>query len=215
MSKAYKEIMEKVEVTEEMRSRILQNIETRTANTNASRSGRHGNHRLSKTYKYLSIAACLVLLLIGAAALPKILENGEPGPDVELGYPTGSITECSSAEELSKAVGFTVKDPEALSDGSYSISYINYWNEMAEIQYSNNLQTITLRKAQGSEDISGDYNEYALIRDIDHNSIAICLKGNDELYNLAIWSYEGYSYSLYFSEGVSESDILSVIEQVQ
>ena len=57
-------------------------------------------------------------------------------------------------------------------------------------------ETARVRKAPGSEDVSGIYTEYP---DVDTVSVAgtpVTIKGNDEGASLAIWTRGGYSYSV-------------------
>lgn len=66
MKKKYDEIMEKIQVTDDMRKRILSNIQTIDFTEKAPTKVIH----LSKFKKYLSIAACFAVLMIGAIAIP-------------------------------------------------------------------------------------------------------------------------------------------------
>jgi len=72
-----------------------------------------------------------------------------------------------------------------------------------------------IRKAPGTDDISGDYNDYAEIETLDVNSRSVTMKGNDGLVNLALWTDGGYSYALNVSEGLSRSDIAALVAEIQ
>lgn len=130
------------------------------------------------------------------------------------------IIECASSEELSDKVGFFIYDlqKETLPFKVNSTAYYSYWDELAEIEYDgDNGDYATYRMQAGEDDPSGDYNEYSLQGTITlkNKNIQVSLKGNDTSYNLAGWKYEGYSYSLYFSEGISKEDFMKILEKTE
>lgn len=70
------------------------------------------------------------------------------------------------------------------------------------------------RKAKETNDISGDYNEYAETDVMDIDGVEVALKGNDGLYNLAIWQNGDYSYSLYIDKGVDYNTFAGIIKNI-
>ena len=77
---------------------------------------------------------------------------------------------------------------------------------MAEINYSDDSNDATFRKAVGSDDISGDYNSYANVKICQNNGTSVTLKGTGEGYSLAIWQKDNYTYALSLSEEISEDE---------
>ena len=122
--------------------------------------------------------------------------------------------EVSSAEELSKTVGFEVSEPGNLPFEPESVVYTAYWAEMAEIIYTNDEQTAAFRKGIGSDDVSGDYNSYELTNEISVNGINTTLKGNGETYTLAIWTDGEFAYSLSLSEGAGEAEWIEMLQTI-
>ena len=41
------------------------------------------------------------------------------------------------------------------------------------------------------------------------------MKGNDGLVNLALWTDGGYSYALNVTDGLSQSDMIAVVAEIQ
>ena len=126
------------------------------------------------------------------------------------------FAEYSSAKELSKNIGFQITDiPTKILP--YKISeklYYNYGDGLAEIQYvSEKAQYIVYRKQSVSNaDISGDYSEYSDVTTMKIQSVNICLKGEQNKYNLATWSKGKYSYSLYFSDAITEKNFQNILK---
>lgn len=201
----YDEIMEKIVVTEEMRTRILSNIK-QTAPKAKSKILHLPAYR-----KYLPVAACLAILLIGATVIPNILKNGQTGDPLVYEQP-GGIAYADNAVALSSYVGFPVNEISSLPFEATKITYLVYDRELAEISYANEEQTLYFRKSIGTEDNSGDFNTYDTLSKITIKDCSITIKGNDELYNLAIWNDGQYSYSIGITNGISQDELSVLIE---
>lgn len=198
MKKEYDEIMEHIEVTSEMRQRILQHIQEEDISPAPAKVV-----SLSVLRRRLSIAACFILLLAGAAALPGLLEhNAEPEPPV-LTVP--DIVEAASLDELSGLVGFEVTADFSLPFEAEETTYRAYWGELAEVEYRGGGCTATYRQSLGTGDNSGDYNTYGDTKVITVNGTEVTLKGEDGVYVLALWTDGTYAGSLVLSPGAEES----------
>lgn len=206
LNRKYNEAMEHIEVTPEMRSRILNNIE----NIDFAEKKRTKIVRFPNIKRFATLAACLAVMLVGALTLPNLLDISNEPPVIE----NNDIVEVSSVEELSKTVGFEVSEPGNLPFESESVVYTAYWAEMAEIIYTNDEQTAAFRKGIGSDDVSGDYNSYELTSKISVNDINATLKGNGETYTLAIWTDGEFAYSLSLSEGVGDAEWIEMLQTI-
>lgn len=206
LNRKYNEAMEHIEVTPEMRSRILNNIE----NIDFAEKKRTKIVRFPNIKRFATLAACLAVMLVGALTLPNLLDISNEPPVIE----NNDIVEVSSVEELSKTVGFEVSEPGNLPFEPESVVYTAYWAEMAEIIYTNDEQTAAFRKGIGSDDVSGDYNSYELTSEISVNDINAMLKGNGETYTLAIWTDGEFAYSLSLSEGVGDAEWIEMLQTI-
>lgn len=168
MSKSYHEIMEKIEVTDEMRTHILNNVSRQVSNTS------HKVVTFPHLRKMASIAACTALLLIGGTMMKNAFYPSSTDPNPELAGSVYGMEECKSLAELTKKAGFNVKD---ISEADMpfkvmSTSYLWCWNEFAQIIYEGTDNSLTYRKTSGTDDISGDYNQYEQILDKVVNGVA-------------------------------------------
>lgn len=203
----YNEIMDKIVVTTEMKNRILSNIEKSDFNTNRPMI------RFRSYQKYLSIAACFILLLVSVFAIPKFLkpeERREPSDILQ----SNGIVDVNTIEELSEAVRFPVDNITTLPFEATEITYTAYWGELAEVSYSNGEQTLIYRKSFGKEDNSGDYTTYKSESQIDIRNTAVTIKGNNEKYNLAVWNNSQYSYSIFVTEGIPKEDLINLVKEI-
>lgn len=208
MSRSYHEIMEKIEVTDEMRIRILNNVSEQVFKTP------HKVVTLLHLRKMASIAACIALLLIGGTLMKNAFPPSSPPPDQEMAGAVYGMEECKSLAELTQKAGFNVKDisETGVPFKITSTSYQWCWNEFAQIVYEGTDNSLTYRKTRGTDDISGDYNQYDQISDITINGINVTVKGNADLYYLATWHTKDYSYSISIDEGVTLKTLLGIVQ---
>jgi len=200
LDRKYDEVMDKIEVTPEMRQRILSNIQNR----DLSEKKPAKVIRFPQWRKFAAVAACMALVLVGALRFSSYL-NADPVPTDLVANPMGDVVEAASASELSQAVGFYVADLENLPFKPEQTTYLSYWQNMAEITYSGEGQSATYRKAPGTDNVSGDCNDYANETVIRVDDAAVTLKGDDG-YTLATWTDGDYSYSVSLSDGVTEAE---------
>lgn len=189
----YCEVMEQIQVTGEMREHILGHL--RTLETTASAQP----HR--STVRWLSLAACAVLLLVGSLAVPRWFSSSpHPSPSQMLVQP--GIVTCADALELSEAVGFPVEEVPQLPFSVYQTTYTAYSGQLAQITYEGEENSAVFRKSQGEQDNSGDYTAYGEELTMEIGEVSATLKGEGDRFCLALWSDGTYSYSLRLSQGI-------------
>lgn len=214
MSKSYNEIMNKIEIDDEMRERVLRNIEKADIPEKPK--------PILMYRRIISMAACLALIIVGAFVYKNMSDTAVTEPPAESGtmqpmdketastevtdemVGTFGITECASAEELSEKLGFPVSDLKYLPFEGYEAEYSLYFGEFAQIDYINGSEIVSYRKIKGDEDISGDYNVYDDVKEITAGGISVTVKGNGGIYYIAVWQKDGYSYSISDYSGLSE-----------
>lgn len=212
--------MDKIEVNDEMRGRILENVGKADISP--------VNRRFGVMKILLPLAACFAVVIAAAVILPNLGSGGihtvspaettvtSPNETTEndvLAIP--DIREAASAAELSELVGFEVGDVECLPFSPEKTEYTSYWGEIAEIDYTVGEKSACFRKSAGSEDNSGDYNIYSEEKEITAGEISAILKGESGKYTLAVWSDRGYSYSLSLSDGISAAEWEDIIMKIK
>ena len=121
----------------------------------------------------------------------------------------------NSVDELKENVNINAKMPDKIKNYksySYSVAFSN----MVEIQYSNGSDNILYRLEKGevAEDISGDYNIYENIKKLTVDNTEVTIKGNEDVYKVAIWCKNGVNYSLSSEQGLKIEDIQSLINEI-
>ena len=209
MKKRYDEVMAHITVTDEMRRRILKNIETAPLSSRSSKVTRFPQLR-----RYLPVAACFAaVFLVGVLSIKPVwagpVEPGSSGSGV-LAIP--DIQEVSSLSALSGAVGFPVEDAVQLPFQVQDVHYTAYWKSLAEITYTGETDSATFRMEQGTEDVSGDYNSYSNIAEVSTESgTSVTLKGNENGNDLAVTTDVTYAYSLSLTQAQPEDCWLELL----
>lgn len=207
----YDEIMDKLTVTPEMRARILQKA--------ADGAGAAKSAQLVKfqtRYRaFISVAACLAVVLTAAFLLPHLVSgpSQQTEPTAQI---AADIVDYATPEELSQAVGFPVREVSGLPFAVESETYTAYWKELAEINYAGaDGASACFRQSAGTDDNSGDYNDYAEETTADAGGVQATLKGTAGGYTLAVWTDGTYAYSLSLSSPLSAADWTALIKEVK
>jgi hypothetical protein len=154
---------------------------------------------------FSSISSGLLVVVVWFLGLFNLVPAGQTGL---IGGPgtANPISAYNTIEELSKAVGFTVKVPAVLSD---SATYSAIGGKTAQILFHNNEddRAIIFRQARGWKgSISGVYTSYSNTVKTKRIPI-VTLQGNGDLYYLATWTYRFTTNSLYFPNGTALSNL--------
>ena len=198
----YNEAMARVAVSEETENRILNEI--RSADPKDARVVRFPNAK-----RYIALAACFAVVLIGVLAVTLTNRQPQPGGD----YTGGAPVEYRSAKELSKASGIKVEDVPNLPFEPTGTVYLDYRNNLVEIAYSNGTERLYYRVSKGSGDNSGDYNEYETVETKETGGVTVTLKGSGGLVYCALYEKNRRSYSIVSTGGLTWRQIEEMISQ--
>lgn len=179
--------------------------------------------RFTLWVRYASIAACAMLVIgVGIFAItqhsgniidtPAQSEEADSSDFVQSGNP---YAEYDTLEEAENTIGFEISVPD--SYGGYTEPYYAVIEgKILEVQYYNgDDRGMIIRKARGSEDISGDFNEFGNITETEVNGNTVTIKGNGDEFSLALWVSGDYSYSVSVSSGISENALKEIIEKIK
>lgn len=188
----YNEIMARVVVSEETKNRILNEVLSDT-------DKKTGVVRFLNAKRYIALAACFALVLIGVLAVTVVNRPPQPG-DVQTGAPA---VEYQNAKELSKASGVKIKDLKNLPFVPTETVYLDYQNGLAEICYSDETQSLYYRVSNFSGDNSGDFTEYERVETKKMGGVTLTLKGGGDLICCVLYEKGGRSYSVVSTAGLT------------
>lgn len=161
-------------------------------------------------------AACMALVFAGYIAGNR---NDHLQPDEQEGMlGVNPIQEAASLAEAEKLTGFGMEVPKAgklysrmeivvLSGSVIEVSY--YTEDGSDLGYY-------VRKALGTEDVSGDYSEYSQTGTRTVNGHEVTLKGDNGLCSLAVWTDGTYAYAIGAQDNpMTPDDILKLAAGTQ
>ena len=195
----YEEIMDKIQLTPEMRRRVLRNVEVKQAK----------QKKRQLTRRLFTLAACLAIVVCcWYVWKPKQLDPLEQGM-----MAVARIDTVDSLEALTEKTGIPLNELMGVPFTVERTEYVSYWDNLAKIQYFGDTDSLCYRKSPGTEDNSGDYTVYAQEETLEISGNAVTLKGNDGAYSLAIWTDGSYAYSISVTNPLSEDAFRTLIEE--
>lgn len=129
--------------------------------------------------------------------------------DVQIPNP---LTEHETLADLAKAVGFDVTLP-AVDKAYKETDFIDISGTTADVRFADGEDTITFRKAKGSDAISGDYHTYNENKTITVKGISVSVKGNNGI-NTAAWQKDGFTYSFSSDKAMTQDALVKAIENL-
>lgn len=123
------------------------------------------------------------------------------------------FTDCKTLEEAASLTGFTLNVPEEINEYVLdNISVMNY--DMIQVIYRNGESRLSIRKAIGNEDISGDYNEYEEIKTITVKDLQVITRGANGKVGSVIWTDEKFTYSILVDSAISNEEVTSIVQMI-
>ncbi len=133
----------------------------------------------------LALAAACLLAGCGGAAEPQNVQMANPWQDYD------------SLQEAEAAAGFSFGLPECFGQTWQAEAFRVMNGSLLEVIYRGPEKSARVRKAPGSEDISGDYNSYQTVTLAEYENASVTLRENK---GILIFT-DQYSWSVYCEKG--------------
>ena len=162
------------------------------------------------------VPVSLFVPLLGNAPDTVTLENNriiitaeaDPNGSVQIPSP---LTEHDTLAELEKTVGFQITQP-AIPQGYTVTNLSDIGGELAQVVYANGTNDeLVYRISRGSGDNSGDYTVYSNRTELQAKGVSVHLRGEDTI-RVADWSCDGFAYSISASEGLTQEQVMQIVE---
>ena len=162
--------------------------------------------------KKLLIFTISVLAILAVAGCNKKAEQEEE-PMMQMPNP---FMEYSSLADAEQATGFRFDYPENIG-GAVGYAYRVMNGEMLEViclgTNETSAEVARIRKAKGSDDISGDYNVYGDVKN-DNSLNNLQIRGENGLYSGAVWVEGEYTFALSLEEAVPFDQMKELVSQI-
>ena len=119
--------------------------------------------------------------------------------------------EVKNLDEASKIAGFSLEVPETYEDYKKQVIQAIEDDMIEVIYYDENSEHegLRIRKAKGTDDISGDYNEYKDVETVKVGDFEIIEKGSEGNISVATWNNGTYSYAIDVAEASLTKDTIA------
>ena len=128
------------------------------------------------------------------------------------------FVEIKNLDEASKIAGFTLEVPETYEDYKKQVIQA-IENDMIEVIYleeESGYEGLRIRKAKGTDDISGDYNEYRNVETVKVGDYDVTEKGDEGNIFIATWTDGTYSYAIDTDRAeLNAEDITNLIANIK
>ena len=130
---------------------------------------------------------------------------------------TNPFVTYDTIQEAFAGVGFAMEVPDSVEGSASGRTILGGSSlSMIEVNYHGAAgKTLSIRKARGTNDISGDYNTYSVSKKVTVGTCNVTLKGNnDGLFYVAVWTTSNYTYAVVANSGLTQDAMTAIIQQV-
>ena len=154
----------------------------------------------------LALALSFALLFAACAGQPK---NSESMEDVQLPNP---VNQWSTLEEAAEKTGFSLEAGQP-PQGFEQAEILTIEENLIQLTFQKGEERLVVRKGKGSEDVSGDYNEYSQVTEETlSDGRTVRLSAEEDKILLATWTEnDQWSYSV-SAPGLSKDEVLDFVE---
>ncbi len=138
-----------------------------------------------------------------------VSENG--GETVQIPNP---FVDYSTLAEAEKEAGFDLTAPETVDGYSEKFIQVMSGSMIQIIFHDAEDNRLFIRKEAGSEDISGDYNNYTEINTISVDGREVTMKGETGLVSVAIWTDGAYTYAVTADKPMAQDAMSALVSAV-
>ena len=164
--------------------------------------------------KKILLISVLCLAIIACGKKKEAQQEATQATETTQGQSTevpNPFIEAKNLEEASKIAAFTLSVPANYEDyKKQTIQAIE--NDMIEVIYleeESGYEGLRIRKAKGTDDISGDYNEYKDVETVKVGDVEVTEKGSDGDIAVVIWNDGTYSYAIDAGEAKLNSEAIA------
>ncbi len=231
----YNDLMNNIVVTEDMKNRILQNIEDELdgntdtkSNDKEKVSSTDKKEKISffhtQTYKtWLSVAAAVLIVTASGIAIKTVIGDGYRRHD-SAAMSEGAVGNMTPAQESFEAPKDAAEDTveEAAETDNAPVEKVEAKNSMDSADQTETEKESTVEPHVYKTDservdyvaLTGDYTEYSVIEDTHIDDITVHLMGDGDTVSSAMWFDGSCVYAVCYPEPVSKEVMTEEIKKV-
>ena len=157
----------------------------------------------------MKILILLLLIILSSCNTTKEIKNSN---FVMIANP---FVECASLKEAEELASFSISLPKELNNKDLIYRVLNTGDKMIEIIQLSDNEKITIRKSKSTEDISGVYKSFDVVKKIIVDDKEVLIKGEKDIFEVAVWINNGFSYSISSNDGFPLNEFQALIKQIK
>ncbi len=125
--------------------------------------------------------------------------------------------EVETQTQAQERAGFDIQLPSSLPAEYGAPSFRVIPDDILEVDYTGTGDgQIAIRKAVGTEDPSGDFNQYSGSQQVRVGDAEVTMKGNDGGISLAVWNdgTNAYSIGVYNAAGITAEEMTQMVSEM-
>lgn len=169
----------------------------------------------------LALSAALALSLTacgGNANNSSASQDNSSGSSSETTQIPSPWTEYASLAEAQAAAGFDLTLPTLSADLTQTAFQVLAGDEtilQANFRTADDTHQLNIRKAPGTQDISGDCSTYSVDETFSVDGVDVTVKGNEDGYHLAIRTANGYTYAISSDDALTQDALTQLAAAVR
>ncbi|MCM1430742.1 MAG: hypothetical protein NC121_17975 [Blautia sp.] len=153
----------------------------------------------------------LIAFGLSAIMVLSLTACGDKQDDIQTPNP---FTEHKTLTDAEKEAGFGFNVPGAIQDFDECVYRSDKDNGMLEVIFKNGDEEICFRKAVGGDNPSGNYNKFSETDTVDADGVTVTMKGDGGKVKLAVWSSDGYAYSIDSTTAITKAAMTDYVKAV-
>lgn len=231
----YNDLMNNIVVTEDMKNRILQNIEDELdgntdtkSNDKEKVSSTDKKEKISffhtQTYKtWLSVAAAVLIVTASGIAIKTVIGDGYRRHD-SAAMSEGAVGNMTPSQEAFEAPKDAAEDTveEAAETDNAPVEKVEAKNSMDSADQTETEKESTVEPHVYKTDservdyvaLTGDEAEYSVVEETQIGDFTVSIRGNGDMFSSAMWYDGSETFAVYYDEPVSKEVLTEAVEDV-
>lgn len=156
-----------------------------------------------------------VVLILSMAACGKHEKNSSEAVESNSVQIANPFVDCKTLDDAATIAGFSLAAPSSIPNWVSETKIRAIENNMIELIYSGTEQQLRVRKANGNDDISGQYDSFDEVTEITVDNLAVTIKRNEGKIYVATWISGDFAYAISSTDGLDQTHIENLVSEIQ
>lgn len=124
------------------------------------------------------------------------------------------FVDCETMAQAAQVAGFSLRLPDSVPNWVSDVFIRASQSGLIEVVCQGTEDSLVVRKAVGSGDISGDYSSYSEESTVEIAGIPVQIKGENGTVMVALWQDAGYTYAVRCTAGMEPDQLAALLSDI-